>query len=230
MNRKFFALLLFASLISLSFSSGTTPNPTDDDDDDDNDKATETVKAAGNDNGNDDDDDDDDGNGPDFYEEDKEGFKCNFIDTINITAGNKNSDGSITYNDIRYAEQHYKIYGYIYSSFHKRVAAPKHIRGCICKYQICIRSCCQKGEDFVNNTCIVEDDITLSKFKIDIHDDGDVENHDLYDDDEFEVTYGQSCKGKVFNSKDFEEGEWFLEKVRKFILILSIILTYIFFS
>lgn len=157
----------------------------------------------------------------DYYEEQKDNFPCSFLETINITDGIRNFDGSISHDGIRFSENHYKEYGYIYRDYEHKQTVKKHIRGCICLYKICIRSCCRNEEDFVNGTCIVEDNITLNTFNVSIHDtNGKINNHNLYDDDDYEVTYGAACHGTVLGPDAYENGKWFLERVSHNIIVL----------
>lgn len=156
----------------------------------------------------------------DYYEEQKDNFPCNYLETINITDGTRNSDGSISHDGIRYSANHYKEFGYIYKNYVHKQRVPKHIRGCICLYKMCIRSCCSNEEDFVNSTCIVEDNINLNSFNISIHDiNGKISIHNLYDDDDYEITYGPACNGTVLGPDAYENGKWFLERVRHMIII-----------
>lgn len=208
MIRKLFILLALATLLTPSFTIETTTEDSDESD------TTTFAPVVTTDSDEDDDDDDATTLLPfDFYEEQKDNFPCSFLETINITGGIRNSDGSMSYDDIRFSENHYKEYGYIYKDYEHKQAVGKHIRGCICLYKICIRSCCRNEEDFVNGTCIVEDNI-INSFNLSIHDtNGKVSYHNLYDDDDYEITYGATCHGTVLEPDAYEHGKWFLERV-----------------
>lgn len=70
---------------------------------------------------------------------------CRYKDSINITNGQRNADGSITYDGIRFTKADYGTYDYKFENGLTRVNTKPHIRGCTCKYRPCISLCCPRN-------------------------------------------------------------------------------------
>lgn len=70
---------------------------------------------------------------------------CKFKDSINITKGQKNADGSITFDGMRFAKGEYGVFDYKFKDGDKRVPTQPHTRGCSCKTRPCISFCCPRG-------------------------------------------------------------------------------------
>lgn len=89
---------------------------------------------------------------------------CNYLDTINITDGEKNNDdGSIMFEGIYYSKALYSTYDYEFlnESYHQSVAP--HTRGCTCKInqsKPCVRMCCPRGQYLKNRNCIANDSVS----------------------------------------------------------------------
>jgi hypothetical protein len=67
---------------------------------------------------------------------------CDYIDTINITAGHLDQNGNYHYKGNVFKKEWFAVYDYEYVNVTKRVDVKPHIRGCICKIKPCIRLCC----------------------------------------------------------------------------------------
>lgn len=70
---------------------------------------------------------------------------CKYKDSINITNGQRNADGSITYDGIRFAKEDYGIYDYKFENGLTRVKTVPHVRGCTCKHRPCVSLCCPRN-------------------------------------------------------------------------------------
>lgn len=73
---------------------------------------------------------------------------CQYLDSVNITAGAQQKDGSIMYNGIRFTKDQYTKINYILENGHERVTVPPYLRGCLCNHRACIRLCCPVGSFF----------------------------------------------------------------------------------
>lgn len=70
---------------------------------------------------------------------------CKYKDSINITRGERNADGSITFDGLRFGKGDYGVFDYKFEDGHKRVSTHPHIRGCTCKTRPCVSFCCPRG-------------------------------------------------------------------------------------
>lgn len=87
-------------------------------------------------------------------------ISCDFIDTVNITAGSLNHKGNYVHNRIVYTKEFYATFDYIIDRFDgKRPVAP-HIRGCICKLKPCIRVCCRETTESEAD-CVKNNDLIV---------------------------------------------------------------------
>lgn len=82
-----------------------------------------------------------------FFNKEKSNYPCSIFDTVDISNGTLHEDGSITHDGIKYATEHYEYYNFIYNDVYTKVSVAKHVRGCICFYKTCIRSCCDDDDD-----------------------------------------------------------------------------------
>lgn len=71
---------------------------------------------------------------------------CNFWETVNITNGIRNDDGSITHNRITYTEQDYAEFNYTFLNKTHRKDVEPHLRACTCNDKPCVRLCCEPGQ------------------------------------------------------------------------------------
>lgn len=74
---------------------------------------------------------------------------CEFLDSVNITDGIRQSNGSILFNGIQFPSDQYATINYIYENGTKRITVDPYTRGCLCNIKPCIRLCCPYGT-FVN--------------------------------------------------------------------------------
>ena len=68
-------------------------------------------------------------------------YKCNFANTVNITAGHHFPNGSYEFENVIYNKGFYKNYNFILDKHRQKVIVEKHIRGCLCAIKSCIRIC-----------------------------------------------------------------------------------------
>lgn len=67
---------------------------------------------------------------------------CHFLDSINITAGVRQTNGSILYDGILFANGQYSNVNYTLEYGKKHIPTDSHIRGCLCTYnRTCLRFC-----------------------------------------------------------------------------------------
>lgn len=149
---------------------------------------------------------------PNYFEEELNKSPCSHFDTVNITGGSRNSDGSITFNGITYDSKHYSEYDYIYSSHQIKVPVKKHIRGCICLHRICVRACCPDG--YVHNGgCILNPSNETRTMNVTIKQKGLSKHHDLFHDDVYGLTFTKACDGFMLVPEEYDHDRWHLERV-----------------
>lgn len=66
---------------------------------------------------------------------------CYFFDSINITSGMRQSNGSILFDGIDFPRHQYTVLNYIVDDG-ERIATKPYIRGCLCNIKPCFRLCC----------------------------------------------------------------------------------------
>ncbi|XP_058833696.1 G-protein coupled receptor Mth2-like isoform X2 [Topomyia yanbarensis] len=67
---------------------------------------------------------------------------CDFLDSVNITDGALERDGSIMHDSVRYDVLHYAKVNYSYDASGAQIYVPDHIRGCVCQVKSCVWVCC----------------------------------------------------------------------------------------
>lgn len=148
-----------------------------------------------------------------YYEEEKDSFPCSFFDTVNITDGITNADGSVTHNDITYSQNHFRFYDYAYNNITSKYSVGNHKRGCICKYRKCIRSCCKENEVFDFDFSCVYDEYHKD-FNVTInHDNGIYTHHNLLHDKVYGLTYVKTCRGYPLEHRTTDLDTWNLTAV-----------------
>lgn len=139
---------------------------------------------------------------------------CNFLDTVNITGGYKDSDKKFHYQGIVFEYGTYGEYDYVVKNFTEKITVEPHMRGCICRYRPCIRICC-RGSD---KMCAKSD--TLNKISLP---DGDERSIDL-NSNEFGVLEGKPCVEMYkLEPADYEDDKWVLLKVSELFIFLSVV-------
>ncbi|CAO1412363.1 unnamed protein product [Diamesa tonsa] len=73
-------------------------------------------------------------------------LECDFVNTVNITAGHPLKNGSYEFENVIYDEGMFMDFDYIIEGW-KRVYVTKHRRGCICAVKPCIRICNNYADD-----------------------------------------------------------------------------------
>lgn len=171
-----------------------------------------------------------------YFEEEYNKKPCSIFDTANITAGNKNLDGSITYGNITYASHQYKEYDYIVKGYDEKVKVEPHIRGCICSHRICIRSCCNHDEMIAiiddKMVCVgIKDKEKYSIFNVTIEtSDGIEKSHDLFSDPVYGLSHGKPCSIIILEPLKYPTDKWELKRVIKIILFIVIYNYFIIFK
>lgn len=80
---------------------------------------------------------------------------CYFFDSINITDGIRQSNGSILFDGIDFSYDQYAVLSYIIDNGERKASAP-HFRGCLCNIKPCYRLCC--SDKLIKDTTINLDD------------------------------------------------------------------------
>lgn len=71
---------------------------------------------------------------------------CHFLDSINITAGFRQPNGSIIFNGISFPKNKIATLDYILVNGTENVPVKPHVRGCLCGLEKpCVRLCCPHG-------------------------------------------------------------------------------------
>lgn len=71
---------------------------------------------------------------------------CDFLDSINVTAGATHNDGSIVFDGITFPADQIAKVDYILENGKEKVSVDRHIRGCLCTFnRTCLRLCCPHG-------------------------------------------------------------------------------------
>lgn len=126
---------------------------------------------------------------------------CNFMDTVNITGGFKDSDKNYHFNGIIYKFGTYAEYTHILNSRGKETRVGRHFRGCICKYRPCIRLCCQGTDE----PCVKSSSLLRVPMP-----DGE-ETIDLINNTEYAFLVDKPCLEMYkLEPADYEEDKWTL--------------------
>lgn len=112
---------------------------------------------------------------------------CDFIDSVNITDGERLPNGDIRHNGVVYNSTYYRTIDYDYVDFATKTFVKEYIRGCLCAVRICVRLCCRVNEYF-NRSCTPSADYVpvmanLSQSKA----------IDLRQNERFGFLYGKPC-------------------------------------
>lgn len=129
---------------------------------------------------------------------------CNFMDTVNISGGYKDSDKRYHYQGIAFEFGTYGEYNYVVKNLSEKVTVEPHMRGCICQYKPCVRLCCQG----LDKMCVKSD--TLRNVPLP---DAEERNIDL-NGNEFGILVGKPCAEMYkLEPMDYEFDKWMLLKV-----------------
>ncbi|XP_052894771.1 G-protein coupled receptor Mth2-like [Anopheles moucheti] len=71
---------------------------------------------------------------------------CDYIDSVNITDGERLPNGDIRHNGVIYNKTYYRTIDYEYEQFTTKKFVPEYVRGCLCAVRICVRLCCGEHE------------------------------------------------------------------------------------
>lgn len=100
---------------------------------------------------------------------------CDYLDSINITEGIHQPNGSIIFNDIEFPLHHYANVSYALKGT-ERTTVLEHTRGCPCINKPCLRLCCPYGSRAVYSksgklTKICQKDESIKNHSIELIDD-----------------------------------------------------------
>lgn len=70
---------------------------------------------------------------------------CDFLDSINITGGNRLPYDAIQFNGIVYPSDQYAEINYVIEAGTFEITVDPYLRGCICNIKTCLRLCCPLG-------------------------------------------------------------------------------------
>lgn len=71
---------------------------------------------------------------------------CEFLESINITAGVRHTNKSIVYQGVEYPKNQYAEVNYILENGSEKIPTTPYFRGCLCNIKKCIRLCCPYGQ------------------------------------------------------------------------------------
>lgn len=124
---------------------------------------------------------------------------CDFLDSINITEGIRQSDKSIIYNNMTFHQDQYAKINYKLENGTARVAVDPYIRGCVCIDKPCIRLCCPYGTFVEGRNCRSHD--AAKNFDAEILDANDKPENVILDD-LFAYVDDRPCN-KFFVAKEY---------------------------
>lgn len=94
---------------------------------------------------------------------------CNFLDSINITDGVRQTNGSILYDGVLFEDDQYAQINYTLKNGSNMFPAEQHIRGCLCTYdRPCVRFCCtpEAAKDKTYDFCHLHENVKDFEGKI----------------------------------------------------------------
>ncbi|XP_061496511.1 uncharacterized protein LOC1276880 [Anopheles gambiae] len=113
---------------------------------------------------------------------------CDFIDSVNITDGERLPNDEIRHNGVIYNKTYYRVIDYDYQDFATKRYVPNYVRGCLCAVRICVRLCCGEHE-YLGKRCTHTDDYLPILVNVSATEAVDLRNHSLYG-----FLYGKPCE------------------------------------
>uniref|UniRef100_A0A182YT96 Methuselah N-terminal domain-containing protein n=1 Tax=Anopheles stephensi TaxID=30069 RepID=A0A182YT96_ANOST len=113
---------------------------------------------------------------------------CDYIDSVNITDGERLPNDEIRHNGVIYNKTYYRMIDYEYEDFATKKYVPNYIRGCLCAVRICVRLCCGERE-YLGKKCTHTDDYLPVVVNVSATETIDLRNHSLYG-----FLYGKPCE------------------------------------
>lgn len=130
------------------------------------------------------------------------------MDTVNITGGWKDVDRSYHYDGIVFRFGTYAEYDFIFTNLSERIPAHPHMRGCICEYRPCIRTCGMCDDGDLKKHCMKTD--VLQNVPVE---DNEEKNISIFTK-EFGVLMGKPCVEMYkLEPLDYVDDKWILLKV-----------------
>lgn len=124
-----------------------------------------------------------------------EQLPCHFLDSVNITAGFRQSDESIFFEGVAYPKDKYSTVNFILIDGKKRITVDPHIRGCTCAITRCLRLCCPPGTQWKKGNgssfCEVREEARNFEGQI-LNEQNEVES--VIFDHHFAFVHGKPCK------------------------------------
>uniref|UniRef100_A0A182PLA5 G-protein coupled receptors family 2 profile 2 domain-containing protein n=1 Tax=Anopheles epiroticus TaxID=199890 RepID=A0A182PLA5_9DIPT len=113
---------------------------------------------------------------------------CDFIDSVNITDGQRLPNDEILHNGVIYNKTYYRVIDYEYVDYATKKYVPNYIRGCLCAVRICVRLCCGERE-YLGKRCTPTDEYLPVLVNVSATETIDLRNHSLYG-----FLYGKPCE------------------------------------
>ncbi|XP_043646733.1 probable G-protein coupled receptor Mth-like 2 [Drosophila teissieri] len=79
---------------------------------------------------------------------------CNFFDTVDISEGQRLSNGSYLYENLLVPAHLMDVYEFKLLANGEKEQVPSHVRGCVCKLRTCVRFCCPHDHLMDNGGCV----------------------------------------------------------------------------
>lgn len=159
---------------------------------------------------------------------------CSIFDTINITAGIRDKQGNIEFEENIYGPREYSVYDYVFDYTHSYVKVKPHIRGCLCTKRNCIRLeleidkskswisnwnsfrlCCPPGQIANENErrCMEHPDHEVF---VNITDEEEEKVQVLLHSDNYGIVIDKPCKTMYFlDPEEYDEDKWYFLKVNR---------------
>ncbi|EDS40045.1 conserved hypothetical protein [Culex quinquefasciatus] len=135
---------------------------------------------------------------------------CDFIDSVNITDGVRDSAGNIIHNNILYKPKYFRTIDYDYEHFSRKKFVAEYIRGCPCAVRLCIRMCCPYGTVFFQRKCVpTESQLVVNVNTTLYNSNRSSEVVDLTQNQMYGFLYGKPCESVYqLDPENSPEDEW----------------------
>lgn len=140
---------------------------------------------------------------------------CDFLDSVNITSGIRDSAGNIIHNNILYKPKYYRVIDYYYEDFSQKKFVAEYTRGCPCAVRLCVRMCCPHKHVFNGKLCVPTDGPLEVMVNTTLY--NSQRNYELVDlaqNPMYGFLYGKPCQFVYrLDPAAVEADEWFFARV-----------------
>uniref|UniRef100_A0A182Q5Y6 G-protein coupled receptors family 2 profile 2 domain-containing protein n=1 Tax=Anopheles farauti TaxID=69004 RepID=A0A182Q5Y6_9DIPT len=145
---------------------------------------------------------------------------CDFIDSVNITDGERLPNGDIRHNGVIYNATYYRTIDYDYADFATKRNVPSYIRGCLCAVRVCVRLCCGENE-YLARRCLPAEPNMPIMVNVSAMEAINLRNHSLYG-----FLYGKPCE-QVYEllPEESSADEWIVARNGSIIIAEDLLIT-----